>query len=473
MTWKDSCLDFLYSREENLLKRFALLGHPLGHSLSPLIHQHIFDILGIDATYVLEDMEIEDFPRKFPELLSSYSGLNITIPYKEKVQEHLAALSQEALQFGAVNTIYNGKGYNTDIAGFLSADFHYQNKTVLLLGSGGVAKTMLYAVCRLGAKQVLIRVRDKSKDEKLVHTCRKLYPQCAITLLTETDLHAWDGEIHYILNGTPLGMWPAVGELPLEHRYYIERLEKSELEGVFDSIYNPLATRFILLARSYGVPAVSGLPMLFHQALEAQRIWHPELESRFRSPEVKQRLLETLENLPNDLLDHFPLRIVLTGFMASGKSTVARKLAKTLGIPSMDLDQIIEERLGRSITEIFSQHGEDYFRTMEREIFTDLLSQEGSYILSTGGGCLLQEGMEDLVRAHQGQIVYTKISLETALMRAGNRASRPLLQQEPEALRRLYEMREVAYEALADVSVSTEGRPREAVEAILRAFGLE
>lgn len=426
--------------------------------MSPEIHALIKP--GVD--YDLLEIAPDDLATRLPKLLTEYDGLNVTIPYKEKVQDYLSIISEEAAQVGAVNTIYGGQGFNTDLYGFKRLDFDYKGKTVLILGSGGVAKTMLYSVGSLGAAHVIMRVRDKQKTQPLVSRFVAYFPHCEISLINDDELSKWNDPIHYILNGTPLGMWPKVNCLPLDENSYLKLLESGHIEAVFDSIYNPLSTRFLLLARQKQIEAVNGLQMLFYQALEAQIIWGNVLEN-----DVYDAKPDDLTQL---LLSKFPIKLVLSGFMASGKTTIAREIAKRIKLKFIDLDFEIEQAENSSIAQIFKTSGEAYFRQKEAEVLARFMHGEESFVLATGGGTLLQAKNLECVRQNSGQIIYLDVSLNEAIRRAGDRSSRPLLQAPDEVIKELYEARQEKYHAIADCVINADLTPARVVDSILNLF---
>ena len=136
------------------MKRFGLVGHPLGHSLSPVIHRRILEIAGIDGTYTLHDIDPADVPRALPALLASHDGLNCTIPHKQAVIPFLRELDPSAAACGAVNTIHGGRGYNTDTEGFLACGVALRNRDALILGAGGSARMMAAACVAQGARSI-------------------------------------------------------------------------------------------------------------------------------------------------------------------------------------------------------------------------------------------------------------------------------------------------------------------------------
>ena len=344
--------------EKKETERFALIGHPLGHSLSPEIHALIFRALGIDGRYDLIDVPPGDLALSAKKLLSDYRGFNCTIPYKKSIIPYLDTTDEKAGLFSAVNTVYKKKGYNTDAAGFAAAGFSYQGCRLLVLGSGGAARIMIHTAAAGGAAEIVIKSRTPEKLKDLLISLRSRYPQCRFAAIS--DLRETEAAFHYILNATPLGMWPQAGGLPLPREAYLRLLQTKEIRAVFDAVYNPPATRFVLLARPSGVRAEGGLRMLFHQAVEAQKIWHPELKERFDDPGVRETLRRGRQGLALKLFTDFPQKILLTGFMAAGKSTLARKLSEAIGRPEafVDSDDYIEKAAGRPVREIFRKEGE-------------------------------------------------------------------------------------------------------------------
>lgn len=437
-------------------ERFGLIGNPLGHSLSPEIHEAIFRLLGLDAEYKLYPLSEDELRRKLPELLRELRGLNITIPYKRDIFSFLEGSDELAARFDSVNTVFEGRGYNTDAAGFLAADMDFKNSKVLILGSGGVSHTMLHCAAAEGAEEIIVRTRSPLKASKWLSEISPLYPGCR--LYAAADSGKIEAPVDYILNGTPLGMWPYDSRLPLPRDTYLQFLESGTLKGVFDAIYNPAATRFVLLAQSYGVRAVGGLHMLVRQALEAEKIWHPERRADFESPDFVSGMKAVERQLALYLCEKFPLKIVLTGFMAAGKSTVGERLQKELGggFGFVDLDQRIAEKEGRSIKDIFAEKGEAYFRRRELETLAEVMQSGQSLIVATGGGALLQDGAEEIVRENGGKIIFLDVSYEEAMKRGARSDERPLLLKPYPETRALYENRRNQYEDMADLRVDAD-----------------
>ncbi len=242
---------------------YGVAGNPIGHSLSPAVHNAAFGERGINAVYLaFESMDIEGCIRGMRAL--SIKGMSITIPYKSKVIPLLDDLDRIAEDIGAVNTIlnYEGRliGYNTDAMGALIAlreKVDIEGKVCGIIGAGGAARAIGYILKKNGA-EIVIANRSEKRGQELAGKLR-----CGYIKLNEVkDL---DAEI--LINTTPLGMHPETGICPVP--------EKALKEGmaVMDIIYNPLETRLLSLAKEKGCVIIDGLSMFINQAAEQFRLW--------------------------------------------------------------------------------------------------------------------------------------------------------------------------------------------------------
>jgi shikimate kinase len=264
-----------------------------------------------------------------------------------------------------------------------------------------------------------------------------------------------------LLNGTPAGMWPHTGDMPVPPALL------DHVEAVYDTIYNPLATRLVLTARQRGIPARGGLGMLVRQALVAQQIWHPE--AVFPVTIVQDILAE----MAQVVYQHSPMTLVLTGFMGSGKSRLGLELADRTGWPLVDLDQRIVETAGRSIPDIFATDGEAFFRSLECRHLAEVLQNPRCQILATGGGALLSDEAQAILYAQPVRIVYLDANLETVKRRVGDGHGRPMLSSgDSEAMARLLAMRRPIYEKLADLTIQADRPLLEKTNLIIDLLGL-
>lgn len=448
--------------------KYGLIGHPLGHSLSPYIHERIMEASGISGRYELYDLSPQDFAKYLPVLLRDLQGFNCTIPYKMDVIPFLDSLDETASRYSAVNTVMNRRGYNTDRDGFLSVGLAMTGKKVLILGAGGVSRMMAFEALAQHAK-IWISARNPEKAHKLAAELisaggKEVYvlPEEELQMVNDNSA----GDLDVVLNGTPLGMWPFCGELASPPSVFRAG------QQVFDTVYNPAATKWVLHAKKNGARASGGLSMLFWQAAAAEKIWHPDIKFE------ESRLLSILPDLSREMLRHSPVKYVFTGFMGAGKTTISKEVAHILKIPVYDLDDQIEERRGCSVTEIFARDGEAGFRKAEVTVINELLSKEGSALIATGGGALMQDEVRASIRSHGAMVVYLHASLDCLWTRVGNSSGRPLLGDLcDEASDRfskvacLYEVRLPTYESYCDIKIDAEKDREAVVSEVIAALG--
>ena len=252
-------------------KSFALIGYPLGHSLSPVIHSELFKIANLSASYKLLEIEPKSLESKADEL-KSLQGFNVTIPHKTNIIPFLDELSDQARLFGAVNTVdcKNGRliGCNADCIGFLralnAAGIELGGR-VLICGCGGVSRMFAFESALAGG-EITFAIREGSM-QKCKALCseleEKLGKKSNIVLLSDAG-KGYD----LIINGTPVGMFPNVDECPLSEETIISS------GAVFDAIYNPEETALLKIAKSSGIKHLNGLSMLVWQAAAAEEIWN-------------------------------------------------------------------------------------------------------------------------------------------------------------------------------------------------------
>ena len=276
-------------------KSFALIGCPLGHSISPFIHGKLMACSGTVGSYALEEIEKDNLASALENRLSKLDGFNVTIPYKSDIIPYLDSVSQRAKLFGAVNTVAvkDGKffGYNTDCLGFIraidSAKIDVCGKA-LILGSGGVSRMFAFE-CAIAGCDITIAVRETG-IKKAEALCAELDEK----LNVKAEIITYDkisGGYDLIINGTPVGMYPDTDVCPLS-----EDTVKSS-KAVFDAIYNPLKTKLIKLAEKNGVKYANGLSMLVWQAAAAQETWN---DVEFDKDDIQRIIEQSEEYLKNE-----------------------------------------------------------------------------------------------------------------------------------------------------------------------------
>ena len=397
----------------------GLLGRKLGHSYSPQIH-------GLLGSYDYKLFEKE--PEEVGDFLKNgdFTGLNVTIPYKKDVIPYLSQLSPVAKRLGAVNTIVRRQdgsliGHNTDYFGFRylveRSGLTVRGKKVLVLGSGGASNTAVAVLQELGAQVVIISRSGENNYHNL-------------------HLHH---DASVIVNTTPVGMYPNTGISPIDLNLF------PQLEGVLDAIYNPARTQILLDAEKQGLVAMNGLWMLVAQAKESAEWFTGSAIDQDKIPEIHACLRRQMEN------------IVLIGMPGCGKSTIGRLLAQHTGKKFVDADDALEARLGRKITDIIPQDGENAFRQMESDTLAELGKQSG-LVIATGGGCVTQQRNYPLLHQN-GTILWLTRQLHK-LPTEG----RPLSQ--PGKLQEMFAQRQSLYRQFADAEISNDGPVEETLEAI-------
>ncbi len=259
---------------------FALLGHPVGHSLSPAMHNAAFQKLGINARYSLIDVPPGDIPRTLEELRATgYGGVNVTIPHKEAAFRYLAAkyaLSDSAQVLRSVNTVVfrpDGTllGDNTDAPGFLDAlkeSFHTtpRGKRILLLGCGGAGRAVALTCAMQGADAILVADVNLASRRRLLLALRHAAPGLPVAGVSLPRAPAAARDSDLIIQATPIGMKPGDPSLLPSDAFHTGQV-------VFDLIYNPAETPLLATAKAAGARTANGLGMLLHQGARAFRCW--------------------------------------------------------------------------------------------------------------------------------------------------------------------------------------------------------
>jgi shikimate dehydrogenase len=252
----------------------GLLGWPVHHSLSPVMHNAAFRALGLDWVYLPLGVPPESLPEALAGLTAlGFRGANVTIPHKEKVLLDLAEVSPEARALGAVNTLVavSGRmtGHNTDVAGFLAAldNAGCAPRRAVVLGAGGGARAAVYALLSRGAS-VTVANRSPQRAQALVSSLAAPFPRASSCHLENPALREALSCADLLVNATPVGMWPNTGATPLP-----DGLTLHPGITVFDLIPNPLETLLLRQARQAGATVINGLDMLIYQGAASFSLW--------------------------------------------------------------------------------------------------------------------------------------------------------------------------------------------------------
>ncbi len=411
--------------------QYGLLGRRLGHSYSREIHALV-------ASYdygllELEPDEVGPFLRR-----REFRGINVTIPYKESVIPFLDWVSPSARSVGAVNTVVNRGGmllgYNTDFAGMeellRAAGIGLAGRKVLILGTGGTAKTATAVARAHGASEIVLVTRGRG-DVFAAPDVREPPPP-PLSVIGYSDVRRLHADAGVLLNATPVGMFPDDGASP------VDLADFPALKGVVDVIYHPLRTNLVLAGRARGIPSCGGLRMLAAQAVYASALFLGTSPDGGLVDRAYRGVLDEKRN------------IVLVGMPSSGKTSVGKALAERTGKRFLDTDALIETKAGQTVAEIFRARGERGFRALERATVAEV-SKEGGCVVATGGGAVLDPlNLRDLRR--NGTVVFLDRPPERLLVTE----DRPL-STDAVALARLYRERIGLYET-ADLHVRADGK---------------
>ena len=273
------------------MKKFIVIGNPIKHSLSPLVHNYWFEKNMIKAAYekvLVEEKELDDVIQNIRQ--EKITGANVTVPFKQKIIPLLDELSEVALKTNSVNTVYkkNNKviGDNTDVFGFYNSLLELiPNKairSVLLIGAGGVSPSIVQALKNASVNKVMVVNRTKEKFEVLKNKFGPLVQQ----ILWE-DLHHKKFDVELVINSTSLGL-----EKKEDLNFNFSSVNKNTV--FYDVIYNPEQTSFLKQAEAQGHQVINGLKMFLYQAQKAFEIWNDIL------PTIDKQLLQLMKKNLND-----------------------------------------------------------------------------------------------------------------------------------------------------------------------------
>lgn len=282
----------------------GIIGWPVTHSLSPVMHNAAFEHLGLDFCYVpfaVKKEYLDVTLKAIPAL--NIVGLNVTIPHKENVLPYLSEISKEAAMIGAVNTIKvianRLIGYNTDGIGFTAslkeAGYPIQGRTIHILGGGGAAKAVAIQSAAEGAKKIIISNRTLKKATMIKEQIEKYFPSTEIEVVGTgyKELQVTVDKIDIVVNATSLGL-KAEDPSPIPKELLHEGL------FICDLIYNPPETALIKYAKESGCQCMNGIGMLLHQGVASFKLWtgvDPPIEVMRQSLEDALRKIRVTSSL--------------------------------------------------------------------------------------------------------------------------------------------------------------------------------
>lgn len=430
---------------------FAVAGNPVLHSRSPQLMNCAFESLGIDAVYTrMLAGSGEEAVRTAREI--GLGGLNVTSPFKGEVIAHLDNVSGEARKLGAVNAIvFEGEkasGHNTDYLGAIGAlensSVEIKGKKALVLGAGGAGRAAAFGLHSKGAKTTILN-RDAKKAAEAANAI-----ECGFAGMGTLGEEIAEADI--VVSCLPRGVNLVEAQMPREGAVLMDaNYGDSPLEDI---------------ARKAECKFIEGREWLLAQAA-------PTFELFVGKKAPLDAMREAVySDFPEEGASIGTGNVALIGFMGVGKSAVARELSAKSGREVMDVDLEIEKRAGASIKHIFSEFGEEEFRSMERQEIARVGEVEGR-VVDCGGGAVLDEGNVEILRRNSVP-VWLWARPETAIGRLGEESGRPLLDVEDRMglARKLSSGRRGKYAKTARMIISTEGRSAgEVAEMILHETG--
>ena len=263
----------------------GVMGWPVAHSLSPLMHNTVFTHLGLNWCYVPLPVDPRDLKRAVAGLVAAgFRGFNVTVPHKQAIFALVDTLTPEARAVGAVNTVIVKRdaagcvyleGHNTDVAGFIgdlrSAGFEPGGDVrALVVGAGGAARAVVFGLLHAGVRDLLLVNRTPSRAHGLAREISERFPAARLQVRswTEDIIVESADRVDLLVNATTLGMWPN-----LEGSPWPEGVPVPQNLTVYDLVYNPLETALLRTARASGARAISGIGMLARQGALALARW--------------------------------------------------------------------------------------------------------------------------------------------------------------------------------------------------------
>lgn len=283
--------------KDNRENKFGLIGYPLGHSLSKVIHEAGFKSLGINATYDILETPPDDLVDRIKWLKGNgYKGFNVTIPLKLPISLFVNEVDNYADLARAVNTVYveadkSLKAYNTDVIGFRRAipkDIDLRGKKVAILGTGGAAHAACIALTECGVQEIAFFTRNIPNSIDLMNYVRRKFPAINFNVYQIENIRNL-GEYSMLVNTTPIGMLGKAGDMMPVETYALESLNRDAV--IYDVIYNPKKTVLIRAAEKLNLRTITGLDMFIYQAVAAQEIWFGN------TPDFKDMKIAALEAL--------------------------------------------------------------------------------------------------------------------------------------------------------------------------------
>lgn len=271
--------------------KFGVIGHPIGHTMSPFIQKELFNLRGFDGVYDKYDISPERLKPEMSGVLKDLNGFNVTIPHKIAILPYLDEIDAVAAEYGAVNTVklQEGRfiGYNTDAYGFkkgLELSGIALAGRVAVYGYGGAARTIITECIKAGCEVAV--VTSFERKQTALNAAKKINDK--VTVLATEEL---DSNFDLFINASPVGMYPNSSISPLSYE------QLALFSGVYDIVYNPSETELVKMAKNKGIACGTGISMLVCQAQLAQTYWYGAAFSTDETKLVVERARQELQEV--------------------------------------------------------------------------------------------------------------------------------------------------------------------------------
>lgn len=276
----------------------GLIGNPVEHTLSPLIHNTLSRALGKNFVYVpflVEDGNLKTAVKGAYAL--NVAGLNVTVPYKSEVISQVKEMDELAAHIGAVNTLVRCeggyKGFNTDMTGLyramMSEGIVLSGEKVIVLGAGGAARAVVFMCVHFGAKAVYVLNRTRKKAEEVTEEANRTFRKNCVYALGLTEYEKLPEGKFLAIQSTSVGLFPNTEEAVIEEAGFYEKIHTG-----YDLVYSPFETKFMRLVKKQEGKAYNGLKMLLYQGVEAYEYFSKEAVSEALSLEVYEKMKKAM-----------------------------------------------------------------------------------------------------------------------------------------------------------------------------------
>jgi len=416
----------------------GVAGSPVFHSKSPDIFRSIFRERGIDASYIRISVQWADEAARICSELN-FRGMNVTAPFKNSIISHLDNISDESDKMKSVNTVVNRNGiltgYNTDHYGVTSPLENrlgsLKNKKAVVAGAGGAGVSVAFGLSRCGCQVTVLNItinEAKTAAEKF---------GCSYDILSNLKNYISDADIF-------------VSTLPYEaNPLDLSAMKKGSL--IMDANYK--RSHYREQAEKYGITFIPGEDWLIHQAIHACGHFLdfiPSAETAYAGIREPRKMREIIS---------------LIGFMGSGKTSVGRELARLRKMDFIDIDELIEQKMSKTVNEIFSTMGEEKFREIESDILHSFKGKK-NIVLSCGGGIVLGEANRKFLR-NETECIWLYCGMDSMIERVTD-GTRPLVNamKNPIEAVDLFNSRKKYYASSCESIVLTETSPEKSAEHI-------